>query len=172
MKNNFVSDYLSVNVSRMSNDEKIQVEISSDYSGSDHKSQLYVNEKSIATELERFWKSIKTKKLLFLNVSFGEIDHYDDECNIYYTPSVTIKRGLKKARISENTHGSIPKDWSYDFVAVFADTSTSTPIMEVVKAALGSKLTPNMEKELKKALKPLLRKEKKYANVEAEEVEY
>ena len=173
MKNNFVSDYLSVNVSRISGDEnKLRLEISSDYSGSDRKSQLYVNEKSLALEVERFWKSIKTKKLTAMNVSFGEIDWYDDEVDVYTTPSITIKRGLKRARISESTHGSIPKDWSFDFTAIFNDTSTSTPIMEVVKATLRDKFTPKMEKDLKKALKPLLRKEKQYANVEAEEVEY
>ena len=163
MQNNFVSDYVEISVGRTT-DGGIHLEISSDYSGSDRKSQLYVNEKALALEVEKFWKSIKTKKLQSLNVSFGDIDWYDNDCNIYHTPIVTIKRGLKRARVSENSHGSIPKEWSFDFLANFNDTTTITPILEVVKATLGSWVDEKFVKDFRKAMKPFLRKEKTYAN--------
>ncbi len=164
MQNNFNSEYVEISVGRNNVDNGIRLEISSDYSRSDRKSQLYVNEKSLALEVEKFWKSIKTKKLIAMNVSFGEIDWYDDEVDVYTTPSITIKRGLKKARISESTHGSIPKDWSFDFVAVFNDTTTITPILEVVKATLGSWVNEKFVKDFRKAMKPFLQKKSLYAN--------
>jgi len=173
MERNFEKDYIEINVARINGEEQeISLTISSDFTGSNRKSQLYVNEDRLAREVERFWKSIKTKKLVAMNVSFGEVDWYDDEVDVYHTPSVSIKRGLKRARVGYHSHGSVPKEWSFDFTARFKDTSTSTPIMEVVKAALGHKFDAKMEKELKKVLKPLLQKTQKYANVYAEEAEY
>lgn len=78
MRNVFTSECLQIGTSRMS-DGTIRLEISSDYSGSSRKSQLYVNEERLAKQVEDFWKGIKTKKLQKLQLSFDEIDWYDDE---------------------------------------------------------------------------------------------
>jgi hypothetical protein len=158
IKSLFTQDTLSVHVNRLSTDNKIRVNISSDYSGSDRKSQLYVNGKRLAEEVETFWKSIKTKKLLSMSVSFNEIDWYDNMTDIYETPIIRIERGLKKAKIGSQDHGSIPKEWGVDLYCTFADTTTNTPILEVVKSALGSYFDAKAEKEFIKALKPLLQK--------------
>jgi len=167
IKNLFTKESLSVSVNRL-NENKIRLCISSDYSGSSRKSQLYVNEKRIAEEVENFWKSIKTKKLLSMSVSFSEIDWYDDMTDIYETPIVRIERGLKRAKVSHQEHGSIPKDWSADLYCTFADTTTNTPILEVVKSALGSFFDSEAEKKFIKDLKPFLQKKKTNAGWEVE----
>jgi hypothetical protein len=171
MKNNFTKHFITIDLARV-NGTDINMGISSDFSGSERKSRLYVNEKRIAEQVERFWKSIKTKKLVILSVSFGECDYYDNIVDVYETPVVSIRRGLKKARIGSKSHGCIPKEWSFDLTCRFKDTSTSTPILEVVKAALGSFFTEKHEKELKKALKPFLQKKVMYANWEIEDEDY
>ena len=153
------------------NNDQISMEITSDYSRSDRKAQLYVNEKSLAQDVERFWRSIKTKKLVGMSVSFRKIDLCDSDTDMYDTPRIIIKRGLKRARIAEDSHGNIPKDWSFDMSFLFNDTSTIGPILEVIKAALGSKLSEKAEKQLRKDLRPLLQKKAKYANFESEEEE-
>ena len=168
IKSLFTQNELSVHVNRLNQEDKIRICISSDYSGSDRKSQLYVNDKRLAEEVEIFWKSIKTKKLLSMSVSFGEIDWYDNMTDIYETPIVRIERGLKKAKVGHREHGSIPKDWSVDMYCTFADTTTNTPILEVVKSALGSYFDTKAEKEFIKALKPLLQKKVSGASWEVE----
>ena len=157
MKNLFTSECLYINVGR-TNEKNIIVTISSDYSGSSRKSQLYVNEERLSASVEQFWKSIKTKKLLKMSVSFAEIDWYDNMTDIYETPNVMIERGLKRAKVRHNEHGSIPKDWSVEGFFKFADTTTNTPILEVVKSALGSLLNTDLEKKFVKELKPFLQK--------------
>jgi hypothetical protein len=173
MRRNFTSRGLDIFIGRLSQQESngINLTISSYYKFSNHKGQLHVNEKNLAEEVERFWKSIKTKKLMKISVSFGEIDWYDNMTDIYSTPKVYIERGLKKARFVDQEHGSIPKDWRFYFYARFADTTTSTPIFEVIKAALGSYFTPKMEKELKKRLKLILQKKEIHAQVYGEDEE-
>jgi hypothetical protein len=169
MKRNFVSRGIQINVARTNRDNELRLSVGSDYSRSDHKSRLYVDSKPLAEAVERMWKSIKTKKLLKLNVGFDEIDWYDSMTDIYTTPYVHIERGLKKARIEKQEHGSIPKDWSFELRAIFADTTTVTPILEVVKTALGSYFTPKMEKEFKKVMKPVLQKKAPYCYVYGED---
>ena len=93
-----------------------------------------------------------------MSVSFDEQDWYDSMTNIYETPIIRIERGLKKAKIGSQDHGSIPKEWGVDLYCTFADTTTNTPILEVVKSALGSYFDVKAEKEFIKALKPLLQK--------------
>jgi len=168
MKSNFSQNYLSIHLGRAGVDE-ITLGISSDYSGSQRKSQLYVNEKSLAVDVERFWKSIKTKKLIILSVGFGEEDYYSNETDMYDTPVVSMRRGLKKARIGANSHGCIPKEWSFDMSCRFKDTTTITPILEVVKQALGSYLSEKDEKAFRKAVKPFLQKKDRYVNFSLEE---
>ena len=171
MRNLFTEEELSINVARRQ-ENKIALTISSDYSGSSRKSELYVNEERLATMLESFWKGIKTKKLLLANVSFSEIDWYDDMCDVYETPSITIKRGLKKAKVSHQEHGSIPKDWSVELICIFADTTTNTPILEVVKSALGGFFDAEFEKKFIKELKPFLQKKENYINVHSAKYQY
>jgi hypothetical protein len=166
MRNHFTKDYLELSVERR-DENKLVLHITSE-TGMCHKSQLYVNEKRLADDLERFWKSIKTKKLLRMSTYFGEVDWYDDEVDVYETPVVSIQRGLKRARMGFSTHGSIPKDWTFTLTSVFADTSANTPIMEVIKAALGSYFTPQIEKEFVKKLRLVLQKKTKYANYQGE----
>ena len=171
MKNLFTSECLSIQVARRQ-ENKITLTISSDYSGSDRKSQLYVNGERLATTLESFWKGIKTKKLFLVNVSFSEIDWYDDMCDVYETPSITIKRGLKKAKVGYQEHGSIPKDWSVELICIFADTTTNTPILEVVKSALGGFFDAEFEKKFIKELRPFLQKKVNHINVYSAKYQY
>jgi hypothetical protein len=167
IKNLFTKESLSVSVNRLQED-KIRLCISSDFSGSSRKSRLYVNEQRLSTDVESFWKGIKTKKLLGMSVSFGEIDWYDDMTDVYETPIVRIQRGLKRAKVTHQDHGSIPKDWSADVYFTFADTTTNTPILEVVKSALGSHFDAEAEKKFVKDLKPFLQKKKVNAGWEVE----
>ena len=171
MRNLFTEEELSINVARRQ-ENKIALTISSDYSGSDRKSQLYVNGERLATTLESFWKGIKTKKLLLANVSFSEIDWYDDMCDVYETPSITIKRGLKKAKVSHQEHGSIPKDWSVGAYFKFADTTTNTPLLEVIERALGSYFDADAKKKFIKELKPFLQKKENYIDVRSAKYQY
>jgi len=164
MKNNFTSNCLSVYLNRRSTG--ISISISSDYSGSCRKSPLHVNEKRLAEEIEHYWKSIKTKKMLSMSVGFGEIDWYDNLTNIYTTPFVTIERGLRKAKIREHDHGSIPKEWSFEFNAFISDTTTINPILEIVKGAIGSYLTPELEKSFVKQTRLLLQKKTSHVSFE------
>jgi hypothetical protein len=167
MKSLFTKECLSVSVNRIQ-DNKLRLSISSDYSGSERKSQLYVNEKRLAEVVEGFWKSIKTKNLLSMSVSFSEIDWYDDMTDMYETPIIRMERGLKKARIGYKDHGSIPKEWSVDVYFTFSDTTKNTPILEVVKGALGSHFDADAEKKFVKSLKPLLQKKSDRASWEVE----
>jgi hypothetical protein len=169
IRNHFTADCLEIFIERKSDDQRMVVCISSDFSGYCHKQQLHVNEKQLATDLEDLWKSIKTKKLMRMNAHFTEIDHYDDMTDIYTTPRVSIERGLKRARISEREHGSIPKDWTFNLIAVVADTATSTPIVEVLKKTLCSLYTKEVEKKFLKALRPLLQKKQTYAKYYCED---
>jgi hypothetical protein len=168
IKSLFTQECLSVSVNRLSQDNKLRLCISSDFSGSDRKSQLYVNENRIAENVESFWKSIKTKNLLAMSVSFSEIDWYDDMTDVYETPIIRMERGLKKARIGHQDHGSIPKDWSVDVYFTFSDTTKNTPILEVVKSALGSYFNSDAEKKFTKDLKALLQKKTQRVSWEVE----
>ena len=168
IKSLFTQECLSVHVNRLNQDNKLRLCISSDFSGSDRKSQLYVNENRIAENVESFWKSIKTKNLLSMSVSFSEIDWYDDMTDVYETPIIRMERGLKKARIGYNDHGSIPKDWSVDVYFTFSDTTKNTPILEVVKSALGSYFNSEAEKKFTKDLKAVLQKKSQGVSWEVE----
>lgn len=168
MRRNFLSSGLNVNLSRFGKDSQLTLNINSDCSYSNHKGKINPKKEVLATEVENLWKSIKTKKLLSLQTWFDEIDWYDDMTDVYTTPVVKIERGLKKARLSEQEHDNIPKDWGFNVEARIADTTTSTPILEVVKKSLGSYFTPAMEKEFLKVLKPVLQKKQPYCSVSSE----
>ena len=168
MNNLFTNECLSVGVSR-TGEGKIQMEISSDYVYSRRKSQIHVNVEMVGEEVQRAWKSIKTKKLDKLMLSFDEIDWYDDMTDVYDTPVIHMTRGQKKYRVGYRSHGSIPKDWSVNVSAQISDTTTKTPIMEVVNVILGTRFTPEMEKKMTKELKSFLQKKINYFRVVKEE---
>jgi hypothetical protein len=161
MNSQFTKDCLQINLGRNS-DNTISIEVSSDYAYGSRKSQLYVNEDKLRHLVEQFWKSIRTKKLLSMRVYFDEIDWYDDEVDVYQTPIIAIERGLKRAKVSERNHGSVPKDWSIVAKFKFDDTTTNTPILEVIEKLLVHKFPTNAKVEIIKKMKPFLRKEENY----------
>jgi hypothetical protein len=97
-----------------------------------------------------------------MRVYFDEIDWYDDEVDVYQTPIVAIERGLKRAKVSERNHGSIPKDWSINVRMKFDDTTTNTPILEVLEKLLVHRFPTQAKVEIIKKMKPFLRKEENY----------
>jgi hypothetical protein len=167
MNRNFINDGLSIDVQRR-NDNTLVLSMSSEFSQTNHKGKLWVNEKSQAQKLEDLWKSIKTKKLLRASLGFSEVDWYDDEVDVYETPYFRIERGLKRARIGYSTHGSIPKDWDVHVSFVFADTTTNTPILEAIQKTLYSMFTPEIKKQFIKKLRPVLQKKEKYCSIHTE----
>ena len=164
MQKNFDIDTLEIYLNWNEYYSAFRLTIMSDYSESPRKQQLWVNENSLTKELENFWKSIKTKKLIYCSTSFDEIDWYDSMTDIYETPIAYIQRGLKKARLKHRSHGSIPKDWSFGLRCEFKASSTIGPIMEVLSKALGYKLDEKMKKEITKAFRPFLQKKVRNAN--------
>jgi hypothetical protein len=168
MKQYFISNGLSIRVYRERSTNELTLGINSEFSGTEHKGTIRPNKEKLAEALEKLWKSIKTKKLQSIHVGFDEVDYYDDMTDVYETPTASIKRGLKKAKIGYNEHGSIPKDWEFNFSARFSDTSTSTPIMETVKQTIGSFFTPELEMKFKKQLTPVLQKKINSCSVENE----
>jgi hypothetical protein len=166
MNKNFRNDSLQISLKRYETTtvNKLVLTIDSDYSGSERKSQLYVDEKRLSEQVEKVWRSIKTKKLLSINLYFDEIDWYDSMTNIYHTPVIKIERGMKKIKIGYREHGSIPKDWSINFTAVFSNTKVVTPIIEVVKSVLSPYFTPSMEKDFTKLIRTVLQGKGKYCN--------
>jgi hypothetical protein len=155
MKHLFVQDELQINLNRREN--KLTLSIYSMYTGSNRKSQLYVNGDRLGLELESLWKSIKTTKLKLIQISFDEQDWYDDEVDVYETPVVTIKRGLRKCKIGERSHGSIPKEWGVEMYCIFEDLQTKKPVLDVIKSILGSYFTTEMEKKFVKQYNPIIK---------------
>jgi hypothetical protein len=168
MNTYFTNECLSISLERHK-DNTLSLEIGSDFGNQRyHKQQLHVCEKRLASAVEGFWKSTKTKKLQGVHVGFGEIDHYDDMTDIYHTPTAFIKRGKRKVETSWREHGSIPKDWSINLHAAIADTTTINPVLEVVKNAIGFSKFKAIEKELIKKFRPVLQKKKEYGNYYSE----
>ena len=153
MRNLFTRECFNIRVT--TKDETIRVYVSSDYSGSSRKSQLYVNEERLQQEVELFWKGTKTKKLKEMLVSFDEIDWYDDEVDVYETPRVSMSRGNKKSRVSHSRHGSIPKDWSVELGLLFEKT-TKKPILDTIKSLTDKFLSTKDIKVLEKGLTQVL----------------
>ena len=162
MYNYFTKECLEITLER-NKDNNLILSISSDYGdGRYHKSQLYTDKKRLAESLQQLWKSVKSKKLQAVHIGFGEQDHYDDMTDMYETPTAYIKRGKRIATIGSREHGSIPKDWSVDLSARILDTKAINPVLEVIKNAIGLNLYKPMEKDLIKALRPVLQKKKSH----------
>jgi hypothetical protein len=163
MFSNFTKQGLYIGLKR-NLDETLTIEVSSDYANSSRKSRIYVNEDKIRLEVEKFWKSVRTKKLLSMRVFFDEIDYYDNDIAPYETPNFMIERGLKKAKISHNSHGSVPKDWGFVTIFNMENTSTQTPILEIIENLLGRNFETNTKVLFLKKLKPILQKKENYLN--------
>jgi hypothetical protein len=155
MKHLFVQEELQINLYRREN--KVCLSIYSMYTGSNRKSQLYVNGDRLGTELENLWKSIKTTKLKLIQITFDEQDHYDDMTDIYETPIIQMKRGLRKCKIGQREHGSIPKEWGIEMFCVFENLQTKKPILDVIKSILGSYFTTDIEKKFVKNYNPIIK---------------
>lgn len=155
MRSYFTNECLQINLRR--NENKLILSINSDYSRSNHKGQIYVDEQRMAEDVLQLWKSIKTKKLLRVHASFDEIDWYDSEVNVYQTPVIIMERGLRKAKIGSQNHGSVPKDWSVDVSMVFLDLQTKKPILDCIKATIGSLFTTELEKQFIKEYNPIIK---------------
>lgn len=168
MKNLFKQDSLCISITRIENEELV-IEMYSDFSGAERKSPLYVNEKKLVEEVSTVWKSIKTKKLLQLNLHFTEIDWYDNEIDVYTTPNITIKRGLKIPRVTFIHHGSIPKDWAACVVVKVANTKAITPILEVVNTVLGNLFEGKLKEDFIKGTRKVLQNKAKHCSVQYEE---
>jgi len=167
----FTNECLSISLER-NKDGNLSLHICSDFGNQRfHKSQLNVCEKRLATEVEKTWKDIKTKKLQTLFVGFGEIDYYDNMTDRYETPTAYIKRGKKRAEIGSREHGSIPKDWNVNLHANILNTTTIGPVLEVVKNGIGISLYKPIEKLLIKSFRPVLQKKKEYASYYSENTE-
>ena len=155
----FTQEDLEYNIIKAS--DGIVVKVSSDYSGSERKSQLYVRGDRLAQKIESFWKSIKTKKLFSISLSFDEIDWYDSMTDIYETPIIHMKRGLRKAKIGTQEHGSIPKDWGVDVTFCFKDIKTITPVIEVMEKAMRHWFTSDIKKRFTKEYRLVVNGKKK-----------
>ena len=155
MRSYFTNECLQINLRR--NENKLILSINSDYSRSNHKGQIYVDEQRMAEDVLQLWKSIKTKKLLRVHASFDEIDWYDSEVNVYQTPVIIMERGLRKAKIGSQNHGSVTKDWSVDVSMVFLDLQTKKPILDCIKATIGSLFTTELEKQFIKEYNPIIK---------------
>jgi hypothetical protein len=168
MKNLFKEDSLFISITRIDTEELV-IEMYSDFSGAERKSPLYVNEEVLVKKVSTAWKSIRTKKLLWLGVHFNEIDWYDNEIDVYTTPSVSIKRGLKIPRVSYTNHGSIPKDWEVVVRARIADTKAITPILEVITEVCGNLFEGKLKEDFIKGTRKVLQNKAKHCSVRNEE---
>ena len=161
--NLFVKDTLHIGVRRQEN--KVIVEISSDYVNSNHKGQLYINEDRIGEQLLSEWKRFKTTKLKKIRIYFDEIDWYDDEVDVYETPIVQMERGLRKCKFGTRSHGSIPKDWSVIVTMVFEDLQTKKPIKDCISVLLGSMFDITLQKKFDKECNPVIQGKKEYSSI-------
>jgi hypothetical protein len=135
----------------------ISIHIEGEFINSDRKSQLYVNADRLSTEVKRLWDYIKerTTKLIAIGMSFSEIDWYDDMCDMYETPTFTIRKGMRSVQVGEKTHGSIPKDWSVCISARFDTTNHVKPYMLFINEVLSGYRynVEEVEKAIRKGIK-------------------
>jgi hypothetical protein len=137
----------------------INVYITSDLPNQNcHKSQLYINQKAFANEVDACWRSVKeiSNKIISLQVHFEEVDYYDNMTNMYSTPVFQIKKGQRVVHINEREHGSIPKDWEIALNAKFENCQRVAPITGLIEKVLGPYFTTAMANDFEKAIRPLL----------------
>lgn len=162
MKTLFTNNDLTINVSRNTENGHIFLSITSDFSGSNHKSIIYLNEKKIKEIFDDFWKKTHTTTRLTGRLLFNEIDNYEASYGPYYTPAIVRVKGKRSSSIRHQTHTEIPKDWSVHLELFFNDMKKSTPILNSIKVALGSLIKKNQEEMIEKKLKLFLKKGLRY----------
>jgi hypothetical protein len=155
----FTKNNLHFSLSR-NNDNSLLLAISSEFSGSQRKSQLHLIEVKFSFIMERFWKDIRSNKIRKAHLSFSEIDHYDDMTDIFEVPNFSMERGLRNVRIGSDRFGSIPKEWAANLNVVISDTKTIGPILETVELAARRLLTEDQIKAIIKAFRPVLQRKK------------
>ena len=115
-----------------------------------HKSELYVDEKKLGEECEKYGKEFRYMKgFISFYIGFGQIDYYDS-CNTYYVPSASYKS--KKAQISSYDYNTIPKDWEKDYSLTLSEVTTIRPFNKFIET-LGIELTKKQLNAFRKAIK-------------------
>jgi hypothetical protein len=147
----------SICINRNAEKKIIRIEITAELDC--RKSTLYVNEKRLAEDMEKFWDSIKRKcsKLLSIGTYFDQIDHYDNEVDVYETPTIRLERGKRKAEIGEQTWGAIPKDWEQIVRGTFGESKVIGQYLKFIEEVVGYSTyqtfkAKGLEKELRKVL--------------------
>jgi hypothetical protein len=115
-----------------------------------HKSKLYIDEKRLKEECEKYGREFKYMKgFQHLHIGFGQIDYYDS-CNTYYVPSAVYKSRV--AQISNNDYNTIPKDWEKDYMLSLSEVKTMRPFNKFLEI-LGIELTKKQLNGFRKAIK-------------------
>jgi hypothetical protein len=147
----------SICINRNAEKKTIRIEITAELDC--RKSTLYVNEKRLADDMERFWDSIKRKcsKLTSIVTYYNQIDYYDNEVDVYETPIVKLERGKRKAEIGEQTWGAIPKDWEQTIRGTFGESKVIGQYLKFIEEIVGYSTyqtfkANGLEKELRKVL--------------------
>ena len=143
-----------ISVSRNSKGDII-VTCSCDY-GDLRKEQLYINDERMASQVKDFWDRIKKESSLVqgLGVGFEEIDWYDSDVDCYEVPYFSIKKGLRKVKVSHDITGTIPKGWQLNVSVRIKATKTMKPIMAVINNCVS--LSTSEEKALQKDIRKVL----------------
>jgi hypothetical protein len=154
----FIKEGLIVQVTKqkLKDNDVIYLLIESDYAGSQRKSTLNVNENWLSAKLLNFWKSVKTKKIQSAHLYFTKYDYYHSTHDLFETPTISIKRGLKKPRTAYDTHDEIPKDWGVVLQAKIEVLKSSATIMDIIITAVGHHLSEADRKTLKKDIQAFL----------------
>jgi len=161
----YFEEYFEFTITRKG--DRLFVSISADYPDC-RKSRLGISEKYVTADLKAVWSKSKSTKLEAVTTYFSEVDYYDDMTNVYTTPVVRIKGG--KIEIGESEHGSIPKAWNTNVVAVFKDMKTIPPITKLIKSVLGSHYS-KFEDGIIKAFRPVLQGKQNHNSYYANEYE-
>jgi len=147
----------SICIQRNAEKKTIRIEITAELDC--RKSTLHINEKRLADDMEKFWDTIKRKcsKLLSIVTYFNQIDYYDNEVDVYETPTVHLERGKRKAVIGEQSWGAIPKDWEQTIRGTFGESKVIGQYLKFIEDIVGYSAyqtfkTKGLEKELRKVL--------------------
>jgi hypothetical protein len=152
-------DNISIKLERKADGLTTLLTITADYIRSPRKSRLQVNDEIIKNDVLRVWKSIKTSKLKSLVVFFDEIDWYDNMTDIYNTPVVIMQRGEKLPVSFPRSHGSIPKEWSFNVLIELENVKQKNVIFDILKTLLCFVFDEKVKKEFLVELKPFLKGE-------------
>lgn len=118
----------SVNVYR-DKDNIVRVAVNRDLDN--RKSALYINEKRAEEGFQKVLDAVKKASTFrSLNLYYDQIDWYDDEVDVYETPTFSFVKGTgkRKPTVSAHRHGSIPKDWEEVWTLSLNDPKTIGPI--------------------------------------------